>query len=220
MKIKKKIGKRGELTTEEVIKIVISVIVILALLTLAYKLFGMFKRENEVRSAEANLEDIKEGINYMLTQNIDDMPVVDIGFEKIPINKVIIFPKEEWYLRSYSEFQTPPPKQCIIQHRTCLCMCDEQECDDLVSCIALDQDVYVVDLVVEDGDEDYEDDNSDSIVFYWLGVEEDVEVIEIPLEFTQSPYELYMLRGKHDRVVITPYNEIYKTSFDLDTWPF
>lgn len=112
-------NKKGEMTTEEIVKIILAVIGIGLLLYLSTSLYGIFTSKPKMEQATKNLESIVEIVNT-------------IGEEEI--RSFIIESPRDWDVLSFSENENPP---VICNDIRCLCFCDgadREDCDDKGVC--------------------------------------------------------------------------------------
>ncbi len=102
-----------KLVTEHVIKLIFAVLAIGILIFLAVKLWGTFTTDTDLEKAEANLNLIIEKSNALK------------GSDKTE-DTLIIFPIEEWFLRSYYIPEQGHPSGECVGDKSCLCMFEEE----------------------------------------------------------------------------------------------
>ncbi len=126
-------NKKADITVEEIAKLVIAVLIIAALVVLSYKLFNMFKKENQVKSARENLEIISQKIDYLKSADYTE----DYLY-------AIIFPPKGWYLRNYLiEDKGTPEGECVGRYVSCLCLCKDSDCSGLKGCRGLNFEIEI-----------------------------------------------------------------------------
>ncbi len=106
--------KKAEMTSEEVVKIILAVIGIGILLYLAWSLYGIFSFKRDIVQAKASLETLYNQIHF-----------VEIG-EKNNIEVLIESPNKWWviawpYEDGVSDELGNKPIQCIGDYCICLC---------------------------------------------------------------------------------------------------
>jgi len=105
-------NKRGELLSEETVKILMAVIGIGILLFMSYKVYGMFKQDTKAEQAKASLDEV-----IGLTKNLEEGKEITS----------LIYNPEDWYLVSYNkeiidkDSNKGMPSQC--NQKDCLCLC-------------------------------------------------------------------------------------------------
>ena len=95
------------------LKIIISVLCIILLIYLTVKVFGLFQKQEEIEKANIALASIVEKVN-----------IVNNGESEY--QRVIIFPPNEWFLKSYGNYAAPE-NFCKFD-KNCLCICEEYDC--------------------------------------------------------------------------------------------
>ena len=104
-------NKRGDEFMEKVLSIIISVLCIILLIYLAVRFYSIRKQDVEI--ARTNLENIKDKIDYLASQQeVNDLDYFITG------------PKN-WALTSYEvvEGENEPRPTACLESRHCICMC-------------------------------------------------------------------------------------------------
>ncbi len=127
-------NKKGiEFLGGHVVNLVITVIVIVLLVFIGLKIYGLFVNEGtDLEQAQSQLLKVKE--------------VADNTFENKEPGRIETFfsPAKNWFLRSFSESSADNlqdfPQSCIGKIG-CLCICDNLNCDGASSCIGVNYDL-------------------------------------------------------------------------------
>jgi len=127
-------NKKGiEFLGGHVVNLIISVIIIILLVFLGLKIYGLFVNEgSDLEQANTQLLKIKE--------------VSDGTFDKKKLGTIEAFftPANGWFIRSFSEASASNlqdlPRACIGQVG-CLCICQSFNCEGTISCIGTDYDL-------------------------------------------------------------------------------
>ncbi|MBU2562622.1 MAG: hypothetical protein KKF68_03105 [Nanoarchaeota archaeon] len=126
-------NKKGELTTEEIIKIILSVIGICLLLYLLFSLYGIFTYKTPVEQAKATLENIENKI---------------INLEEGEEDKYVIEGPKNWFIYTY-ERDFP----ALCEGKNCLCACPEKNkemCGEEGVCKSFEQEIHLVTAILDD----------------------------------------------------------------------
>lgn len=124
-------NKKGDIKflLEHIVGVIISILCIIILIGIGYKIYNMFSEKSDLEKAEGNLKVVKERI-----QMLKDSPSVDSI-------EVIIYPPTKWILRSYNDKY--PYAECYSK-KSCLCLCKKGSCANNVPKVC-----YGMDFVVE-----------------------------------------------------------------------
>ena len=98
----------------EVLKIILAVLGIVALLYLAFSMYGLFTKKAKLEQARGTLDEI--------TAKIDSLKDGESG-------KVIVLSPKDWTLVSFAA-NAPKPKFCLSD---CICICDGTDVEDCQS---------------------------------------------------------------------------------------
>lgn len=123
-------NKRAFLLGKHTLGLLIAVLCILILVYAGVKVYGMLSTKEKKESAEDNLNLIVNKVEYLKSPDYTK----DFLY-------VTITPPERWFLRSYMDW-THPKGECLDK-QSCLCMCDNINCDGLKTCRGFDFLVYV-----------------------------------------------------------------------------
>ena len=106
------IDKRGELTLENVLKIVIAVICIILLLMLAVSIWGIFLKKTRMEQAKANLDELSSIIEKLGENESFKYTLIS------PDGYILVgFPLER--------NEALPSKCGLLPNRYCLCFCED-----------------------------------------------------------------------------------------------
>ena len=108
----KRMDRRGILFSAT-LKIIIAVLCIVLLIFLAVKVYSLFRPDSELDKATISLNSIVEKVN-----------IVSNGESEY--QRVIIFPPNQWFLRSYNNYAAPE-NFCKFD-KNCLCICEDDDC--------------------------------------------------------------------------------------------
>lgn len=123
-------NKKGEVKFlgEHTVGIIISILCIIILMVIGYKIYSLFSEKSDLERAEGNLKVVKERI-----QMLKDSPGVDSI-------EVLIYPPLKWVLRSYDDKY--PYAECYSK-KSCLCLCRDGTCADNVPKVCYGFDYFV-----------------------------------------------------------------------------
>lgn len=100
---------------EETLKIIIAVVCIIALLYLAFSMYGIFTQKKAIEQARATISNV-----------IDKAAVLKDGESFL----YLVESPKKYYLAVFNRESTPRmPSQCL-KEATCLCMCEEESVED------------------------------------------------------------------------------------------
>lgn len=116
MEKREKMNKQGiQLLGENGINLVIVVLCILVLVFLAYKLYSN-SGNGDFQKAENTINTFYDKLKLFKDSEIDLM-------------KMLAFPPENWYMKSYNIIEEGHPGQeCVGLYKTCLCICEKIGC--------------------------------------------------------------------------------------------
>lgn len=118
-------NRKGELTLETVIKVVIAAIVLVFIFGFAGKLYGAFRGENKKDQAESTLKEFAG-----LLQNLEQREIKSSQFIfQNPDGWFVAFP----FSLNREEF-IPPPSAC---KENCICICEDKDCSMVLACEAV-----------------------------------------------------------------------------------
>jgi len=125
---------------EHGVKIVVAVFAIVVLAILGFKLFNMFTQANSEVKAEDIVELVVLKTEYLRSSEYT-LDYIDI----------ILNPITGWYLKSYYIRANAPPKgECVGRFKSCLCVCNNEDCSGLKACKGIDENVSIIGVVFED----------------------------------------------------------------------
>tara|TARA_Y100000310_G_C20496292_1_gene721698 strand:+ start:84 stop:641 length:558 start_codon:yes stop_codon:yes gene_type:complete len=126
--------KAVEFLGGHVVNLIISVIIIILLVFVGLKIYGLFVNEgSDLDQAKAELLKVKEVSD--LTYSSGEPQIIETFFS----------PAKDWYIRSFSEasgsnLQDLPQGACLDKVG-CLCICKSFDCDGPNACIGTDYDL-------------------------------------------------------------------------------
>src|SRR3989344_1815532 len=131
-------NKKAELTTTEIVKIILAVIGISILIYLAVGLYGIFiNKGNDVEQAKASLDNLYSGINK-----------IESG-EKISVEILIESPNNWWVIAWPYQSEKEKPTQCKKDYCICICPDDSLErCNKEEICKDVSKPIYTIDETV------------------------------------------------------------------------
>jgi hypothetical protein len=128
-------NKRAELLAENVVKIVISVIVLALIVGAIVAVYFLLIAENELDKIKGQMDKVEE-----VSRRVDQTGI---------LSSVDFFPIRGWYLRTFSDFRFPVGACVDSRAESCLCVCNDEECRDKFDCRWFDFSL-VVDGVVDE----------------------------------------------------------------------
>ncbi len=156
------------------VKLVISLIVLVILIYLGYKVYSLFVEDNELKKAGLQLEKISDAIKIIQSTggiaNIDFFP-----------------PRKGWYLRTFPDYDFPEGECNENNIVSCLCLCSDLTCSDTRKCEGFSFNVKVDKVTVY---------STEGNVIVGGGYE--LRYPEV-LELTDSAYELKII--KEDEII-------------------
>jgi len=105
-------NKKAELTTTEIVKIILAVIGISILIYLAVNLYGIFLKKTDIEQAEASLNDL-----YFKIKKVESGEDNNV--------EVLIHNPTGWRITSWPGDNRDKPEQCVQNY--CVCICDGKD---------------------------------------------------------------------------------------------
>ena len=114
-RIRKIKNKKGSIFLgEHTVNLVITVIAIVILLYLGFKILGIFTQKNELEKAGSQLEKISNVVKKVWESNIE--------------SNVDFFPIKFWFLRTFKDYDFPVGECRDNRIVSCLCICEDVSC--------------------------------------------------------------------------------------------
>lgn len=128
-------NKKGEeIVMPETAKIALAVLCILGLIYLAVVLFNAFKSDNQLQQSKAAMEEISSKLSLLQSG------------EK---SSYLYVSPSKWYLVDVSQREALPKECNSLVSKNCFCLCDNADCNKLVTCNTKSFDKPI--FLIEDG---------------------------------------------------------------------
>ena len=152
------------------VKLVISLIVLVILIYLGYKVYNLFVEDNELKKASLQLEKISDTIKII--QSTGETAIIDF----FP-------PRKGWFLRTFPDYDFPEGECNENNIVSCLCLCSELICQETRKCEGYPFNVKVDKLAIY---------STEGNIAVGIGGQE-LKYPEV-LELTNNAYELKIIK--------------------------
>lgn len=136
--IKFLINKKGFLLGKTIVELLIAIAAIVILIIFGGIIYGMLKEGSNEKKASDILEDISIKVDYFQNEySLDEM-------------EFIIEPIKGWFLKSYYiQENAPPTGECVGKFSSCLCICNNADCNKLKSCKGFSDNLVVEEILID-----------------------------------------------------------------------